>query len=201
MLQQLVLLTALAAQIQTSPVDSGPVKVLALQSIVGAGGYLLGCALHEGSHAIVGQAVGITVTNLELTPHIGKEGFTYCRVIFNPNTGNSNSKMLMFAAPTIVDLVAMTAYGSAIASGGTTTWPLPLRSLAVVFGSVILVDFTNATLSPRPQSDLRKIYKALELPNETANAITTIRISLSVLYSMALIAEETSILLDAVEVE
>ena len=119
--------------------------------------YLLGVAIHEGSHAIAAKAAGATVTEIHLFPpgvdpkvHKFRFGWTYVQGL----TGRT-AHVVFYLAPKLTDLALFGGFAALVYTDG---WPSNrYGQLALtVFATGLWVDFAKDVLLFAPQNDVSR---------------------------------------------
>lgn len=119
--------------------------------------YLLGVALHEGSHAVAALAVGADVTEVHLFPpgidpavHKFRFGWTYVRGL-----ETRGEKIFFYLAPKITDGVLLGGFAALVL---TNTWPSNrYGQLALtVEATGLWVDFSKDLVLFSPHNDVTK---------------------------------------------
>ena len=127
--------------------------------------YVLGVAMHEGSHALAAKLVGADVTGFTLIPgHDPRTGaFHFGRTDVDHLYGRGN-QILFYVAPKITDAVMLGGFATLLAAD----WPsnryaeLTLTVLATGFW----VDFSKDVFSSNPNNDIVKVFKLVGLDTE-----------------------------------
>lgn len=127
--------------------------------------YMLGVALHEGSHAIAAELVGGDTTDVHLwpgrNPYNGAFQFGWTRV---RNVTGRGSRMFFLMAPRITDALLLGGYAALRAAGEPDNdW----AQLALqVFATGLVVDFAKDALLWNPHNDVIRFYALLGLDRE-----------------------------------
>jgi hypothetical protein len=152
----LVTLIALSAHARAEPSD----RTLVL---VGSGmavpTYLLGVALHEGSHALAAKMVGAEVLNIHLFPP-GRDpksktfrfGWTYVRGL-----KTKGDREFFYIAPKITDTLLLGGFAALVFTGA---WPTnEYAQLALtVFGTGLWVDYSKDLIAFKKTNDVVKVF-------------------------------------------
>ena len=121
--------------------------------------YLVGVALHEGSHAVAAKLVGAEVLSVHLfppgrDPKVGKFrfGWTYVRGL----QGN-DERIFFYVAPKITDVALLGGFAALVL---TDAWPSNrYGQLALtVFATGLWVDFSKDVLSFSKHNDVVKVF-------------------------------------------
>jgi hypothetical protein len=119
--------------------------------------YLLGVALHEGSHALAAKLVGAKVTEMHLFPP-GRDpkgnfrfGWTYVVGL----TGKGN-RIFFYTAPKITDLVLLGGFAALVF---TDAWPSNryAQVALTVFATGLWVDYSKDLLAFKKTNDVVKV--------------------------------------------
>jgi hypothetical protein len=120
--------------------------------------YLIGVALHEGSHAVAAKLVGGSVTELRVFPP-GRDprghwrfGWTYVRGL-----STKSDRLWFYAAPKLVDLVLLGGFAGLVL---TDAWPENrYGQLALtVFATGLWVDYSKDLFAFRASNDVVKVF-------------------------------------------
>ena len=120
--------------------------------------YLVGVALHEGSHALAAKLVGAQVLDVHLfppgrDPKAGKFrfGWTYVRGL-----ANQRERLWFYAAPKVTDVALLGGFAALVL---TDAWPQNrYGQLALtVFATGLWVDFSKDVLSFSKHNDVVKV--------------------------------------------
>ncbi len=128
--------------------------------------YALGVAMHEGSHALAGKAVGAQVRDFSLVPgfhpRTGKFYFGYVTV-FGMKTNRQRAFFLV--APKLTDSLVLGGFSALYASDA-----LPQNAYAntavLVLATGFWIDFSKDILSFWDHNDTVKIYNMVGLDSE-----------------------------------
>jgi hypothetical protein len=127
--------------------------------------YLLGVALHEGSHAVAAELVGGDVTDIHLwpgrNPYNGAFQFGWTRV---RGVQGRRQKMFFLMAPRVTDLVLLGGYGllRTLEAPDNDWAQLALQ----VFATGLVVDFTKDLFLWSPFNDVIRFYDLCGLDRE-----------------------------------
>ena len=127
--------------------------------------YVLGVAMHEGSHALAAKLVGANVTGFTLIPGDDPRtgAFHFGRTDVDHLFGRGN-QIFFYVAPKITDLVMLGGFATLLAAD----WPsnryaeLSLTVLATGFW----VDFSKDVFSRNPNNDIVKVLNLVGLDTE-----------------------------------
>lgn len=120
--------------------------------------YLLGVAIHEGSHALMAKLVGAEVTELHVFPP-GRDprgnwrfGWTYVRGL-----KTKGDRLAFFLAPKISDLLLLGGFAALVF---TDAWPQNRfgQVALTVFGTGLWVDFSKDVLAFKKTNDVVKVF-------------------------------------------
>jgi hypothetical protein len=120
--------------------------------------YLLGVAIHEGSHALMAKLVGADVTELHVFPP-GRDprgnwrfGWTYVKGL-----KTKNDRLAFFLAPKISDLVLLGGFAALVF---TDAWPQNRygQVALTVFGTGLWVDFSKDLFAFKRTNDVVKVF-------------------------------------------
>jgi hypothetical protein len=120
--------------------------------------YLLGVAIHEGSHALMAKLRGAQVTELHVFPP-GRDpkghwrfGWTYVRGL-----KTRTDRQLFHLAPKLTDLILLGGFAGLVF---TDAWPNNRygQVALTVFGTGLWVDFSKDVLSFNKQNDIVKVF-------------------------------------------
>jgi hypothetical protein len=121
--------------------------------------YLVGVALHEGSHAVAAKLVGAEVVDVHLfppgrDPKVGKFrfGWTYVRGL-----QGKGERIFFYAAPKITDAALLGGFAALVL---TDAWPSNrYGQLALtVWATGLWVDFSKDVLSFNKHNDVVKVF-------------------------------------------
>jgi hypothetical protein len=120
--------------------------------------YLLGVAIHEGSHALAAKLVGANVLSLHVFPP-GRDPRGHWRFGWTYVTGltSKSDRLLFYIAPKITDLVLLGGFAALVF---TDAWPNNrYGQLALtVFGTGLLVDYAKDVIAFRKSNDVVKVF-------------------------------------------
>jgi hypothetical protein len=120
--------------------------------------YLIGTAMHEGSHALAAKLVGAEVTQFHVFPPgrdpkgIWRFGWTYVKGL-----KTKPQRLFFYIAPKITDLVLLGGFAALVF---TDAWP-DNRYGAValtVFGTGLWVDYSKDVIAFRKSNDVVKVF-------------------------------------------
>jgi hypothetical protein len=121
--------------------------------------YVIGVALHEGSHALAAMMVGATVDQLHLFPpgrdpstNTFRFGWTYVRGL-----RSRGDKVAFYIAPKITDAALLGGFAALAFTGG---WPHNrYGQLALtVFATGLWIDFSKDVVLFAPTNDVVKVF-------------------------------------------
>ncbi len=135
-------------------------------SAMGVPTYMIGVAVHEGSHALAGKMVGATVTDYSLTPgyhpRTGKFFFGYVTV---QGLRSEGQRAWFLIAPKVSDIILLSGFSLLYATDST-----PSNSYAqtgvLVLATGFWVDFSKDIFAFWDHNDTVKVYNALGLESE-----------------------------------
>lgn len=120
--------------------------------------YLLGVAIHEGSHALMAKIVGAKVTELHVFPP-GRDprgnwrfGWTYVKGL-----RTKGDRLAFFLAPKISDLLLLGGFAALVF---TDAWPNNRygQVALTVFGTGLWVDFSKDLIAFKKTNDVVKVF-------------------------------------------
>lgn len=168
-------------------------EVLLIQGIVGAGGFLLGCSVHEGLHGTTSYIVGHPPKSYRLYPELEGSEPRYCSTHFETlPIGIENS--LVLSAPYLFDASWLTLYSGVVLSGGSENLPLEVRGILAVFSTVFLIDFANGFRNLQSFKDVQRVFDETGTKPETQALIVNGAFVLAVVWAGVIVYEEASIL-------
>jgi hypothetical protein len=151
-----LVLIALAAPASAQPSD----QRLVLTGIAMAPPtYVLGVALHEGSHALAALAVGAQVEQVHLFPpgidpstHTFRFGWTYVRGL-----GTRGHQVAFYLAPKVTDVALLGGFAALVLTGA---WPHnAYGQLALtVFATGLWIDFSKDVVLFSRTNDVVKVF-------------------------------------------
>ncbi|MBI3556464.1 MAG: hypothetical protein HY074_09395 [Deltaproteobacteria bacterium] len=170
--------------------DTGPLKIVALGSLMAIPTYVLGVTWHEGSHAVAAELMGGNVTEFSILPEhhpidghltFGHTNYNSGKICGGGTDGNgvlqltyycpfsTGKDVFITVAPKITDLTLMGFYTAL-----NETNHLPSNLYARIAMSSIAVgawvDFSKDLLATSNYDDVNRVYKLLgQNPHDKTN--------------------------------
>ncbi len=155
--------TAGRAHAESRPSDG---KLVLAGAAMGVPTYMLGVAVHEGSHALAGKMVGARVTDYSLIPgfhpRTGKFYFGYVTV---HGLRSEGQRAWFLIAPKVTDIILLSSFSLLYATDS-----MPSNAYAqtgvLVLATGFWVDFSKDIFAFWDHNDTVKVYKAMGLESE-----------------------------------
>jgi hypothetical protein len=163
-----LVLLALAAPARAQEAYDGPTdgELVAGGLAMALPMYMLGVAVHEGTHAVAAELVGADTTDIHLwpgrNPYNGHFQFGWTRV---RGLGGTGERIFFLAAPKIPDALLLGGYALLYAYDGlpeSRWWHLTVQVLATGFW----IDFAKDVLVFHDGNDIVRVFSYLGLDDE-----------------------------------
>ncbi|MCP4447731.1 MAG: hypothetical protein GY811_20695 [Myxococcales bacterium] len=158
-----ILLRTSGAEAQERPRDR---NLILAGMAMGIPTYTLGVALHEGSHALAGKALGARVTDYSLVPGFHpRTGTFYFGYVTVFGLKNDRQRAMFLLAPKLTDSILLGGFSALYGFDA-----LPNNAYAntafLVLATGFWVDFSKDIFSFSDKNDTIKIYNMLGLDSE-----------------------------------
>ena len=162
-------------------------KLILAGTAMGVPTYMIGVAVHEGSHALAGKMLGAKITDYSLIPgfhpRTGKFFFGYVTV---QGLRSEGQRAFFLIAPKITDTILLSGFSLLYATDS-----LPSNYYAqtgvLVLATGFWVDFSKDIFAFWDHNDTVKVYKALGLKTELSRIpARLIHLSMSVAMGYAI---------------
>lgn len=128
--------------------------------------YVLGVTMHEGSHALAAELLGLDITSIRLYPgvHPRNQKFYFGWVDVR-GIGSRGERTAFLVAPKINDAVFLGGYAALVLTGTVPDSRYGQLALAVV-ATGFWIDFARDTIAWWPHNDTVRIYDSYGLDRE-----------------------------------